>query len=74
MKVEYLIAWEDGTWTTETFDVPIDTPDNHDAETWMQDGPALTAAYRKAVYWGVYCYLTDDDGPVCRAAYDGGAR
>lgn len=65
MKVEYLRAWEDGHWDTETHDVPdedierLKYPDTagDDAETltkWAGLNLAPQTQYRRVVLWAVY--------------------
>ena len=59
MKVELLLARDNGTWDTVIVEVPdnvlSDSSVNGGAEQWfMTCGPGLTAAYRDVVLAAVY--------------------
>ena len=60
MKVEYLLAWEDKTWTTEVHEVPGAYPWKRMLEArlllWAQDNLLEKPAYRQAVAVALYCY------------------
>lgn len=69
MLVEFLRAWENGTWDTQRVDVPDAeladckvTEAGDDTETlgrWARQHLADQAQYRRVVVWTVYC-LPDD--------------
>ena len=56
MKIEFLIAWSDNTWTTEIHDVPQHECNDVDAVAWANDVLAPTAPYGQAVLFAVYNY------------------
>lgn len=60
--VEYLLAYEDHTWTTEVHHITL----AHDATevqilAYAHDNLAGLAAYRKVVLWAVYNTEADDE-------------
>jgi len=61
IKVEMLLAWEDGTWSTEI--VEVEGPKHIDEHT-MKAQALLhfgTVKYRKVVYFGLYGYTQEND-------------
>lgn len=63
-RVEFARLWEDQTWDTEVFDVPIDaTAADADGQAmaWCDANLRDQAQYRKVVLWVVYS-LTADEG------------
>lgn len=65
MKIEFLLAWEDRTWTTEIFDVPdsVDRSCVHDLQFWAQALVGELAAYRAVVLVAVYNSEPGPDDP-----------
>lgn len=56
-NVEFLRAWEDGTWDVESYDCPEDSeaPDfEAKAMAWCLKALAPKSSYRKVVSWSVY--------------------
>jgi hypothetical protein len=54
MRVEYLVAWEDGTWTTTIVSVPFSETDTDKLVKWANDNLGTQMAYRKVVLFAVY--------------------
>lgn len=56
MKIELLLAHEDGTWTTKIFDCPdeLDRNDLNAVEGWLVDEIYDLSRYRKVVLFAVY--------------------
>lgn len=56
-NIEFLRAWEDGTWDVESYDCPVQL-DAEDAEQramdWCNKTLVPMAAHRAIVFWGVY--------------------
>ena len=52
-RVEFLVAWDDGTWTTTIEEVPP-TVDSGNAVQWADETLAPQAQYRKAVLFALY--------------------
>ena len=55
-KIELLLAYEDGTWTTEVVDCPadVDRDDYNDIDDWIHRELCGQAQYRKVVLFAVY--------------------
>jgi hypothetical protein len=65
MKVEYLIAWEDGTWTTQIHEVRTKSGHSLPRDTdilvkWAHDNLAGQAQFRRAVLFAVYGFPAND--------------
>lgn len=56
MKIELLLAHEDGMWTTEIFDCPdeLDRNDLNAVENWLTEELYGQTQYRKIVLFAVY--------------------
>ncbi len=57
MKVEFLVAQDDGTWTTVIEEVPPDIAfdgDRNKLMSWAERNLAGQAQYRRAVLFAVY--------------------
>jgi len=64
MRVEFIKASEDGTWDTETIEVPEGAVKSQlitgspkwtaAVQQWAQIKLAGQTQYRKVVYWGIY--------------------
>jgi hypothetical protein len=72
-SIEFLIAWDDRTWTTEIHEVPTEEEDpengvdfdqgkglDEDLVDWALHELAQLDKYRKAVMWAVYCAEDED--------------
>jgi hypothetical protein len=63
VRVEFLRAWEDGHWDTETHNVPhaelVKRSDAGDddwtLQAWAREHLAVQTQYRRVVLWAVYC-------------------
>lgn len=73
MKVEFIKAHEDGTWTTEVIDVPDEITKDIDFTSpqwdsaviaYCHDSLASRTQYRKVVYWGIYNSEPEADAEV----------
>jgi hypothetical protein len=54
MRVEFLIAWADGTWTTTIETVLGDSQETDKLIDWAQKNLAPLAKYHKAILFAVY--------------------
>lgn len=56
MQIEFLAAWEDGTWTTELVDVPdsLDRNSYEELRLWAERELAGQCQYRRVVLFAVY--------------------
>lgn len=63
MQIEFLLAYDDGRWTTDTFEVPISPYDREKAVDWMEENAMRTAALRDVVCVQVYNVPEPDDEP-----------
>lgn len=69
MKVEYLLADEDGTWRTEIIDVPEEEltkrsdagDDDWTLQAWAREHLTTQAQYRRIVLFAVYS-IPDEGG------------
>jgi len=64
MKVELLLAYEDHTWQTETFDLPEEFDEyteDKDIIDWWNWSPSREPAYRKVVLAAVYCFPAEEE-------------
>jgi hypothetical protein len=66
MKVEYLIAWEDGTWTTQIHEIRAASGRRIPRSTdrlvkWAHDNLAGQAQFRRAVLFAVYGFPAQDE-------------
>jgi len=57
-RVEFLLAWEDGTWSTTIEDVDVPDPSDCDLlrrwlESWAESNLLVLPRYRKVVFCGV---------------------
>jgi len=65
-KVELLVAWDDGTWTTETEEVPVSSFDNlnfeNDVMTWVNSSKGLIGQtrFRSAVAFSFYNHCEEE--------------
>lgn len=60
LRVEYLVAWEDGTWTTTTHTVPGTDDDTDRLTRWANDNLAPLPAYRKSILFAVYAVPAEE--------------
>lgn len=67
MRVEYLIAWDDGTWTTEFFTVPevevcdpLGEPEEALLTAYAVKNLLPLTKYRKAVMFAVYSFPDEE--------------
>ena len=59
MKVEFLLAHEDGTWTTEFIETPFEpgsTTNREDLMSWAEENLTRLTKYREIVLFVVYHY------------------
>lgn len=61
MKVEYLIAWEDNTWTTEIHEVKVPRCSTDAVIKWAHRNLLPMAKYRNAVLFALYSYPSQDE-------------
>lgn len=72
MRVEYLRAWEDGTWDTQIVDVPEAElikrteagDDDQTLQAWAREHLMPQCQYRRVVLFAVYCTEPEEVGPV----------
>jgi hypothetical protein len=62
-KIEFLLAWDDGTWTTEIFDVPISLEESSDDEVnvWWQNEYLYLDKYRHVILAAIYNIPTQEE-------------
>jgi len=63
MKIELLLAHEDGTWTTEVVDCPdeLDRTDLNDVQQWFAEELYGQTQYRKVILFSVYNTKPEED-------------
>ena len=65
-KVEFLLAYDDNTWTTEVFELPPQFDscfvDDDQLVRWWQDEHGKRACYRKVVMSAMYCRNPEGNG------------
>lgn len=62
MHAEYLIAWEDRTWTTEIEEVPDTIPREREAAVaWAEENLLTRDRYRGAVMFALYGFPDEYD-------------
>lgn len=54
MQVEFLVAWDDGMWTTVIVKVPFKSAPNETILEWANKELVKQPAYRKSVLFAVY--------------------
>jgi hypothetical protein len=67
MNVEFLLAWDDGTWTTEVLSTNLpDEMYGNDAEAvrWFLKNEISLEKYRKLVAPAIYCWIEEDDSDI----------
>lgn len=59
-RVEYLVAWEDGTWTTTVpLLVPVEYGNDQEAVNYANEHLIPLETYRKAVLFAVYAWYNE---------------
>ena len=67
-RVEFLAAYEDNTWGTVIWNVPVDTKEREQLVAWAERNLSPLTRYREVVMWGLYS-IHDDvlvECPSCR--------